>query len=220
MTTTVHNHTTPATLHQLMDTWIQGGPPFDAAPFMHTDPALDLFDPEFDRQSPFFRRRIFAKTFGFCMPGPTFVEQVGRFGPVVEIAAGSGYLSALLRAHGVDSIATDPYYGRNRYLFEERAEWPVHALTAEDAIRAHPERAVLCSWPCYDRPWAGAAIAHMQPGQVLLLIGESSGGCTGDDGLFARLNAGFTNLTTADDRTAVVSWEGVHDRLTVWRKHP
>lgn len=163
------------------------------------------------------RERITTQ-FGFVLPGLTFVQQVGRAGPLVEIGAGRGYLSALLRQHGVDSIATDPTPAHKGYGWTPNPNWPVLTMDAKQAIATHPDRAVLCAWPSYEETWAGEAIATMRPGQVLFLIGEGPGGCTGDDGLFACLDSQFTSLTTSEDNRAVVAWPYVHDRLTVWRK--
>lgn len=203
-------------LVQGLEAWLAGGAPFDTQSWMGK-PTLGDMERTMQR---FVQRRTLSQSYGFGMPGVGFVARVGRFGPIVEIGAGTGFLSALLTAHGVSSIATDPHpVATNRYGFAPAQAWPVEAIDAATAIAQHPDRAVLCSWPCYEAPWAGEAIAQMRPGQVLFLIGEGWGGCTGDEGLFARLQAEFTEITEDADATAVARWPGLHDHLSVWRRN-
>lgn len=196
-----------------LESWCQDGVAFNAqaylAPMRHDwNKAMALF----------MSRMDITTQFGFVLPGPSFVAQVGRAGPLVEIGAGRGFLSALLRRHGVDCIATDADPNTSQYAWTPRPDWPVLVMDAQEAITTHPDRAVLCAWPSLGHPWAGEAVAKMQPGQTLFLIGEGAGGCTGDDGLFAQLRAGFEPATQPEDTHAVASWPGIHDDLTVWTR--
>ena len=196
-----------------METWLLEGEVFDSAALLQAQGRERS-----DMLRLFLTREAFIQNYGFCLPGADFVARVGRFGPVVEIGAGQGYLSALLRVGGVDSIATDRFANASSYGWSADTRWPVLVEEARDAIAAHPTRTVLCAWPCYQQSWAARAIEVMQSGQILMLVGEREGGCTGDETLFRLLDTSFVEITAPQDRHAVTRWPGIHDSLSVWKR--
>lgn len=176
-------------------------------------------------------RDLFVAEFGYAVPTSAFPKLMMPLGPVIEVGAGRGYLSHVLRHAGIDSIATDADPGhmkaiRNRLVFDEIGPaddhgFPVEVMTAEEAIVAHPGRTVLCSWPCYNSDWITQAVKKLASGQAIAVIGEGSGGCTGEGGLFELAEDGFLNRDTRDkdlQSKAIWSFPGIHDRLRIFRR--
>ncbi len=97
--------------------------------------------------------------------------------PVLEIAAGDGVLSMMLRERGVDIVATD-IKGRKREAFRIVERAPVETAEAFEAIRKYRPKTVIISWiPAssdLDRK-----LLQESGVQNILIIGEHFGGATG-----------------------------------------
>lgn len=155
------------------------------------------------------KRDRFIDRFGFAVATKAFFDFMARQGPLLEIAAGTGYLSAGLTKLGADVIASDPYPYQHgsaeRYC-------NILPLDGKTAIESHPDRTVLLSWPGHLDPWPEEAIESLKPGQKFFLIGET-GGCTGTDALTEKLHSdAFAPISTPS--RAIWSFYGLHDRLT------
>lgn len=196
--------------------WGAGGPPVQ-------DPdAILQVDPEdFSIDEAIFRMRLaYIPRFGFSVPTARFSEVFTALDPVIEIGAGRGFLSLILRQAGVHVIATDiDPHGLTGYPAIADAPWvEVKQMDAVTAVSRCPHRTVLCSWPSLHGAWIATAAHAMAPGQVLALIGEHRGGCTGSDHLFDILERDFTALDIAEAHGAVWQFPGIHDHLAVFRK--
>lgn len=195
-----------------MPAWIKTGMCPSAADFY----AVGLTDSmahwgvNYDRWS-WEKRDAFVHQYGFSIPTKEAVETLCALSPLVEIGAGSGYWAAILTAAGADVIATDWGTG---YPFERGEYHPILRMGAVAAVKAHPERNVFASWPCYAKPWAGNAAKAMRPGRTLALISEGPFGCIGDDRLFARLERDFEEPVTVPS----AQFPSLHDRLRLYRK--
>lgn len=66
---------------------------------------------------------------------------------------------------------------------------------------------------CGPTNMGGASVARYT-GEWVIYIGESEGGCTGDDTMWELLNRDFT----AVDRALVFSYSGLHDELVIYRR--
>lgn len=157
-------------------------------------------------------RDSWVTQYGFSIPCEEAVKALVALAPIVEVGAGTGYWTCLLRHGGHDIIATDNR--RTDYGFKQR--WcAVKRQSARAAIAANPDRDVLCSWPCYDNPWLAKAIRGMGPGRALALIGEGSGGCTGDDTLFAILGG---DDWKEEVEITIPQFPGLNDFLSIYRR--
>lgn len=160
-------------------------------------------------------RKPFTRTWGFSIPCAEAIGVLSRLGPLVEIGAGSGYWSALLRAAGLDIVATDAQAeGKVGYGFEAGRFCPAEPLSGHEAVRAYPERDVFCSWPTEGSPWALAAVRGMAVGRRLALIGEPRGGITGTPGLHRYLETRFELLGTL----AIPQFPRVRDAFHLYRR--
>ncbi|THD80636.1 MAG: hypothetical protein E7812_07860 [Phenylobacterium sp.] len=158
-------------------------------------------------------RKAFNREWGFAIPCAEAVDALARLGPLLEVGAGSGYWSAILAAAGCDVIATDALAeGNIGYGFHAGRHFAVRQMTAVEAVRAFPHRAVLCSWPTPGEPWAlGAARCAKN---VFALVGEPKGGVTGSPGLYRYLATRFDLAHTV----AIPQFPGSRDALSVYRR--
>lgn len=88
-------------------------------------------------------------------------------GPVVEVGAGTGYWSALLRARGTDVTAYDNWSSPG---YAHRSTW-TDVITGDATMTAkHPDHTLLLSWPSLSGA-ASEALINFK-GQRLVYVGE------------------------------------------------
>jgi len=165
------------------------------------------------------------RLYGWAVPSDAALAKIAECSPggVVDIGAGGGYWAMLLQQRGVDVIAYDPepppcvssWHAGKAWTAVHRGD---HRMAAE-----HPNRTLLLCWPSYDEPWAAEAVDCYQ-GDTVVYVGEGAGGCTGDDRLHELFGEGLDDDASTSalfhrvDDVAVPQWEGLHDRLTVYRR--
>lgn len=156
------------------------------------NPLLDLYRSSGGRPSE--RDQAIAR-YGFAVPTAESVAAIADHSPagVIEIGAGTGYWSRLIRDHGVDVIAYDidpPPSPTNRW-FAGTAPWHPVAVGAEDVVTRFPLRTLLLVWPTRNETWPADAIElfHHAGGTRLVYVGEGPGGRSGDDRFHALLGA-------------------------------
>jgi hypothetical protein len=149
-------------------------------------------------------RRAAIARWGHSIPCAEAVAALSRHGPWVEIGAGSGYWAALLRAAGLDAVATD--------LKPWGAE--VEALDGVTAVRTYAKRDVFCSWPTRGGDWIVEAAASMAPGRILAVIADGRDGEIASPALYDLLDAEFTIV----EEILLPQWPGARDRLMLHRR--
>lgn len=162
-----------------------------------------------DMSSP--NRRECIKNYGFCIPSKEMIETLAFLSPFLEIGAGTGFLSRLLSDRGADIIATN--YRGKEYGQTVGAYFPVKNFGAKAAVEHYSERNILCSWPCYSKPWAYNALKAMSLDKTFAYIGETGWGCTADykfEKFMARCSY---------ERIHIPSWPTIHDDLFLIRKN-
>lgn len=163
-------------------------------------------------------RRPLVRIYGFAIPNQAAIDTIAKYGPVVEMGAGTGYWAWLLRRAGVDVLAYDKYPvegGANSYFKTEThttvLEGDEDQLT-ELALYGDKRSLLLC-WPPYDNNMAAKTLSLFE-GSVFVYVGESCGGCTADDAFFQQLEADWFEV----ERVDIPQWEGIHDYLWVYRR--
>ncbi len=157
-------------------------------------------------------REKFLKEYGFSVPCREAIELLAKYGPIVEIGAGSGYWARLMYMAGVDVIATDAY--ESQWRFQVGKHYPVERQKGAAAVKLWPSRTVFVSWPSYDDPWSYSAAKVMEVGRHLIYIGEGPSGCTGCDKLHELLEADFEVVETQ----GIPQFPGIGDHMTVYRR--
>ncbi len=149
-------------------------------------------------------RRAAIAQWGHSIPCAEAVEALSRHGPWVELGAGSGYWTALLRAAGLDAVATD--------LKPWAAD--VEALDGVAAVRTYPARNVFCAWPTRGGTWIAEAADAMAPDRVFAVIADDRDGEIASPALYDLLEAKFTVVEVV----TLPQWPGARDRLTLHRR--
>lgn len=154
------------------------------------------------------RRRELATLFSWAIPGEGALRLLGRYAPLAECGAGTGYWAALLRALGVDVEASDRSPGRRPWT-------RVAAASAVAAVRGHRDRTLMLCWPPHDDDGASYAALRAYRGEVLLYVGDGSGGATGTVRFHRELELNWSPV----EQVAVPTWPGLRDRLVVYRRN-
>jgi hypothetical protein len=168
-----------------------------------------------------------VRRYAWAIPNEAALRYLVRYSPLVEMGAGNGYWAWAAAARGADIAPYDKTPpGRNQNSWMEEPDsttvspwkcWvPVREGTPE-ALRAHADRTLFLCWPPYADSMAFECLEHYT-GSTIILIGEDSGGCTGDSFFFERLEDQFEEIH--DEAVTLPQWPGLHDRLTVWRRVP
>jgi hypothetical protein len=153
-------------------------------------------------------------SWAICSPGDiAWLREVLGGRHVVEAGAGTGYWAHQMEQAGIGVVAYDPNEAGPGNVFARRA-WTTVLPGDHTVPERHPDRALFLCWPSYDDSWAAQALA-CYTGDLLIYCGEGESGCTADDSFFELLDAGWEEVA---DCPAHVSYMGIHDRLTAYRR--
>jgi hypothetical protein len=157
----------------------------------------------------YFLRTKAIKEFGFALPCAELLDALAQHAPIVEIGAGSGYMTALMRKRGIDVIGTDPGPGQVFPLgIYDRQQL---LLQGKTAVRRYPKRTVFCSWPSLHLTWFRQALRAMRIGQRLIMVEEDA--CA-EDSAWDYRDQSFDREARID----VPAWPMLNDRAGVWIK--
>lgn len=114
--------------------------------------------------------------FGFAIPCGELIDELKRFAPIVEVGAGTGYMTRLMRNAGIDVIGSDyDFKGYNTHGFMTGCfdDDQINGVQAKTMVRRYP-RTVFCSWPTLDHTWFRQMLRAMRIGEVLIVIHEDA----------------------------------------------
>jgi len=161
------------------------------------------------------RRTWCVRRYAFAIPTEAALETIARYAPIVELGAGNGYWTFLLRRRGVDCVAYDlapPDRMPNPNVFRPFT-WARVEHGDVDVLAGHGDRALLLCWPSYRDPFAARALDEYS-GTTLIYIGEARGGHTADDAFFDLLDCSWRIV----EEEALPNWPGTRDALTVYSR--
>lgn len=158
-------------------------------------------------------RLAFIRRFGFPLIVEETVRGIAECGPLLEVGAGTGFLAHLLRQTGADIVATDAFKGEPAFVHGSHDK-RLLAMGAVAAVRRHPGRAVVMSWPSHCTPWAANAAREIPIGGILVHIGEGRGGCTGTPALHRMLDRDFEHVR----RLPLPRFHGLYDNADILRR--
>lgn len=149
-----------------------------------------------------------CKTYAYAIPTPDDLVWLastldGR--GVVEIGTGTGYWAWQLHQAGVDVLAVDEFPGEANTFCGPTQYHPVLQAGPRTA-KHHPDRALMLCWPPYGHFMAAQSLEHYT-GDLLIYIGEPSGGCTADDDFFEMLEKDWDHLGHSPRH---VTYAGIH----------
>lgn len=171
-----------------------------------------------------------CKKFAWAVPNEKALTAIADHSPrgVVEIGAGGGYWTKMLRDRGVDVIAYDPAPHVSDW---HEGAWAEVLLGDHTAVIGHSDRTLLTVWPEYDAAWSHKMIELFE-GEKVIYVGEGSGGCTGDGRFHQLLGQDSCFCWGADGCTCepgsalfkeiatvgIPQWAGIHDYLAVHQR--
>lgn len=154
--------------------------------------------------------------YSWAIPNDEAIEVVRRYSPIVEVGAGTGYWASLIAAAGADIRAFDsspPRFSKNHFYHD--TTW-FHVERGHATVAARfPHRTLFLCWPPYDTGMAAATLRAYR-GKHVIYIGESWGGCTGNDEFHDMLERDFWKVEHVD----IPQWFGIRDFLGVYRRRP
>jgi hypothetical protein len=182
-------------------------------------------------------RQHLTHKYAFGVPGDAALDCLGRYGPLVEIGAGTGYWARCLRERGVDIVAYDVMGDSWRSWFRpsilaethrdgtraiearpyaERAEpvlWTEVLQGGPEVLGGYVERTLLICWP---DPWSGfdevSLLAY--PGGRVAVVGEPGEAGPGSPGFRALLQRSWQQIEIAP----VPRWPDSQDRLVIYSR--
>lgn len=155
------------------------------------------------------RRRELAALFSWAIPAGGALAVLSQYAPLVECGAGTGYWAAMLRAGGVDVVASD--------LAPPGRSWTgLRAASAVASVRASRDRTLFLCWPPHDNDGASYAALRAYRGDVFCYVGGGPGGPTGTVRFHRELELNWRPA----EQVALPNWPGLRDRLVVCRRNP
>lgn len=183
-------------------------------------------------------RHALIRQYSFAIPNAEVIDAIAGFVPLgrrlVEVGAGSGYWAAVLQVAyphlpilAVDDGSwaspleeTPVKFERPSYAsWSESPFFPVKRgsgiLAASEA--GHTGAVLMMVWPPYDDDFANLALGSFSAmgGKRFVFVGESHGGCTGNEAFFARIEMEEWEQVAC---VRIPRWSGVNDAALFYER--
>lgn len=161
-------------------------------------------------------RTTLTRAYAWAVPNAEALDVLAEHAPILEVGAGTGYWAALMRARGVDVIATDKVGpGKSNHWHPEPVRWAsVRRMSGVKAVRAYRDRTLFLCWPPYDEDSSSYDVLRAFTGDRLIYVGEANGGCTGSRRFGRLLDAHWSCVQTV----GIPQWYGLHDYLMLYHR--
>jgi hypothetical protein len=148
--------------------------------------------------------------FGFSIPCKELLDALEACQPIVEVGAGSGYMTQLMRHRGIDVVGTDSGIGHGWITL---GKWDAHQIEmpAKRAVRHFRDRTVFCSWPSLQETWFRQALRAMRVGQKAIIIEEDA--CA-EQSTWDYRDKAFKPVASIP----LPAWPMLNDRAGIWIK--
>jgi hypothetical protein len=119
-------------------------------------------------------REQFIQRFGFMLPCAEILNELQKSELVIEIGAGTGYMTRILRNRGINVIGSDPQLAYGHVL--KHASYDDRQVIAQGKtmVRRYPDATIFCSWPSLGDTWYRQALKAMKIGQRIVSVMEDS----------------------------------------------
>lgn len=149
--------------------------------------------------------------FGFVIPSLELLRALKAHEPIIEIGAGSGYLTQLARNEGISVIGTDKQDGEKYGFQTGQCDPEQKKMSALAAVRKYPSCTVFCAWPSLGKRWLRSALKEMQPGRKAIIIEED---CCAEKSTWNYRDKNFDKVQSIP----IPRWPYIRDYAAVWRK--
>lgn len=141
-----------------------------------------------------FFHEVYVSYCGYCVLSYNWIRPLAKWigeRKCLEIMAGFGALSMVLKNCGVSIVATDNFSWKQE-SWNQSLWTDVEYIDAVTAISKYGHEAdiVICSWPPMGNPAAKEALLRMRtvnPSAQMIYIGEPAGESCAEDGFFEVL---------------------------------
>jgi hypothetical protein len=199
----------------------------DLAPWRRGELGAAIGSPEWHKNAD--ARGQGCARFAWAIPDEKALSILLDLGPLLELGAGLGYWTFLLRERGGDVVAYDEHPPRddrhqNGYCktTRNRAEpiigrcWTeVRTGRVRIPLLRHRSRTLFICWPPFRGSFAYDAL-RLYEGARFAYVGEGDGGCTGD----SRFHRLLGKEWTVETRHEIPTWDCVHDWLRIYARNP
>jgi hypothetical protein len=117
-------------------------------------------------------RKSYIKQFGFMLPCAELLDELQKAALVVEVGAGTGFMTRIMRHRRIEVIGSDPGIG----YFEKHGVYDERQVAAQGKtmVRRYPKALVFCSWPSLGQTWFRQTLKAMRVGQRIVTVLEDS----------------------------------------------
>jgi hypothetical protein len=140
-------------------------------------------------------RDVWIRRYGFAIPCAELLDELATNKLVVEIGAGTGYMTALMRQRGIDVRGSDlgarddqSFYGLDTGKHDATM---ATGMDAKRMVRCYPDAAIFCCWPSLKETWFRQALKAMRVGQKLIVVREE---CCAEPSAWRYLDDCFETL--------------------------
>jgi hypothetical protein len=179
------------------------------------------------------KREEFTKRYAWAIPTRSALDVIAKYGPLVEMGAGTGYWAYELLKRGVtiepydkyppdggdwSEAEIEEYYGgkhpNKNWYHRGETPWTTVLQGTPDILKSYdPQWNLFLCWPPYDDEMAAYALGYHR-GEFICYVGESEGGCNGDR-LFWRL---INRLYDEVETETIPQWPGIHDYVAIYKR--
>jgi hypothetical protein len=119
-------------------------------------------------------REQFIQRFGYMLPCAEILDELQKSDLVVEIGAGTGYMTRILRNRGINVIGSDPQLAYHHTLKHALHDDKQVIAQGKTMVRRYPDATIFCSWPSLGDTWFRQALKAMKIGQRIVCVMEDS----------------------------------------------
>jgi hypothetical protein len=122
-------------------------------------------------------RQDYIKRFGFMLPCAELLDELQYTAKlVVEVGAGTGFMTQIMRHRGIKVIGSDPGLG----YYKKHGIYDASQIAAQGKtmVRRYPKALIFCSWPSLGETWFRQMLKAMRVGQRIVTVLED---CCGED---------------------------------------
>jgi hypothetical protein len=122
----------------------------------------------------FEMRELYMKQFGFMLPCAELLDELQKADLVIDVGAGTGFMTRIMRHRGIEVIGSDPQLGYGHVLQHGTYDPSQIVAQGKTMVRRYPKALVFCSWPSLGETWFRQMLKAMRVGQRIVTVLEDS----------------------------------------------
>ena len=119
-------------------------------------------------------RRLYMHQFGFMIPCAELLDELQTADLVIEVGAGTGFMTKIMRHRRIEVIGSDPHLGYQHVFAHGVYDDRQIVAQAKTMVRRYPNALVFCSWPSLHETWFRQMLKAMHVGQRIVTVLEDS----------------------------------------------